>query len=133
VLHHQATQETTPQALPNRVYRHLFPKKETSCQFLIHNSELHRIELVVSATKTPKGFLVVRYVYNSRKTIHVWGICKAIMHTDRGVGLKNSIGVNLGNDIGVNLGITPHPPVLIHRSESTLPLVVMALNNPLLL
>jgi uncharacterized metal-binding protein len=47
--------------------------------------------------------------------------------------LKNSIGVNLGNDIGVNLGITPHPPVLIHRSESTLPLVVMAVNNPLLL
>jgi hypothetical protein len=55
------------------------------------------------------------------------------MHTDRGVGLKNSIGVNLGNDIGVNLGITPHPPVLIHRSENTLPLVAMAVNNPLLL
>jgi hypothetical protein len=64
---------------------------------------LYRIELVASATKTPKGFLV----------------------TD--------VGVNLGNRIGVNLGITPHPPVLIHRSESTLPLVVMALNNPLLL
>jgi hypothetical protein len=47
--------------------------------------------------------------------------------------LKNSIGVNLGNDIGVNLGITPHPPELIRRSESTLPLVVIALNNPLLL
>jgi hypothetical protein len=49
------------------------------------------------------------------------------------LGLKNDVGVNLGNNIGVNLGITPHPPVLIHRSESTLPLVVMAVNNPLLL
>jgi hypothetical protein len=40
---------------------------------------------------------------------------------------------DLKNSIGVNLGITPHPPELIRRSESTLPLVVMALNNPLLL
>jgi hypothetical protein len=55
------------------------------------------------------------------------------MHTDRGVGLKNSIGVNLGNHMGLILGITPHPPVLIRRSESTLPFVVMAVNNPLLL
>ena len=47
--------------------------------------------------------------------------------------LENHIGVNLGNGIGLILGITPHPPVLIHRSESTLPLVVMAVNNPLLL
>lgn len=50
-----------------------------------------------------------------------------------GVILGNGIGVNLGNGIGLILGITPHPPVLIHRSENTLPLVVMALNNPLLL
>jgi hypothetical protein len=41
--------------------------------------------------------------------------------------------LKLENYVGVNLGITPHPPVLIHRSESTLPLVVMAVNNPLLL
>ena len=40
---------------------------------------------------------------------------------------------DLKNHIGLILGITPHPPVLIHRSESTLPLVVMAVNNPLLL
>jgi hypothetical protein len=39
----------------------------------------------------------------------------------------------LVTDVGVILGITPHPPVLIRRSESTLPLVVMAVNNPLLL
>jgi len=50
-----------------------------------------------------------------------------------GVNLGNDIGGNLGNGIGVNLGITPHPLVLIHRSESTLPLVVIAVNNPLLL
>jgi len=35
--------------------------------------------------------------------------------------------------MGVILGITPHPLVLIRRSESTLPLVVLAVNNPLLL
>ena len=39
--------------------------------------------------------------------------------------------LELENHMGVNLGITPHPPVLIRRSESTLPLVVMAINNPL--
>jgi hypothetical protein len=47
--------------------------------------------------------------------------------------MKNYMGLILGNNIGGNLGITPHPPVLIRRSESALPLVVMAVNNPLLL
>jgi hypothetical protein len=52
--------------------------------------------------------------------------------------LVTDVGGNLGildlkNHMGLILGITPHPPVLIRRSESTLPLVVMALNNPLLL
>jgi hypothetical protein len=60
---------------------------------------------------------------------HVKQLCIPIGKSD----LKNSIGVILGNGIGLILGITPHPPVLIHRSESTLPLVVMAVNNPLLL
>jgi hypothetical protein len=55
------------------------------------------------------------------------------LKNDVGLILGNDIGVNLGNYMGVILGITPHPPVLIHRSESTLPLVVMAVNNPLLL
>ena len=31
------------------------------------------------------------------------------------------MGGNLGTAIGVILGITPHPPVLIPRSESPLP------------
>ena len=53
--------------------------------------------------------------------------------TDVGVNLGNYMGLILGNDIGLILGITPHPPVLIRRSESTLPLVAMAVNNPLLL
>ena len=126
MLHHQATQETTPQALPNRVYRHLFPKKETSCQFLIHNSELYRIEFVVSATKTPsRGFwwsdmyTIPGKLYTSGE--YVKQLCIPIGESD------------LKNHMGVNLGITPHPPVLIRRSESTLPLVVMAVNNPLLL
>jgi hypothetical protein len=48
--------------------------------------------------------------------------------------LRIPIGeLGLKNDVGLILGITPHPPVLIHRSENTLPLVVLALNNPLLL
>ena len=42
-------------------------------------------------------------------------------------------GLSLKNDVGLILGITPHPPVLIPRSESPLPLVVVAVNNPLLL
>ena len=63
---------------------------------------------------------------------------KGVLVTDVGVNLgildlKNHMGLILGNGIGLILGITPHPPVLIRRSESTLPLVVMAVNNPLLL
>jgi len=50
------------------------------------------------------------------------------------VGARYPAGyLELENHIGGNLGITPHPPVLIRRSESTLPLVVVAVNNPLLL
>jgi len=63
---------------------------------------------------------------------------KGVLVTDVGVilgilVLKNYMGLILGNYMGLILGITPHPPVLIHRSESTLPLVVLAVNNPLLL
>jgi hypothetical protein len=60
---------------------------------------------------------------------YVKQLCIPIGESD----LKNHMGLILGNHVGVNLGITPHPPVLIRRSESTLPLVVMAVNNPLLL
>jgi hypothetical protein len=55
---------------------------------------------------------------------------KGVLVTDVGVILGI---LDLKNHMGLILGITPHPPVLIHRSESTLPLVVMAVNNPLLL
>ena len=58
---------------------------------------------------------------------------KGVLVTDVGVNLGNYVGLILGNHVGVILGITPHPPVLIHRSESPLPFVVLAVNNPLTL